>query len=212
MTVRVRLQRRNYSTLALLIVVTLAIVAVAGVSRLMGPGATACSGVAEGAIVESQDFTPWESRRSHLPEYPINPSGSPLAPIPADSLVPNNTLDGLPLQWASVGGNGALVRYFWGVPLGPTVTAWNFWDGGGIELERSLVEGWAAADYASEIGERAQIVGVGSYEGVLTWADPGPNGGRPHHLSWSDGTYTYTLIAERSAARVVNLARGMVCG
>ncbi len=202
----------RFRALTVGIAATLAVVAAIGASRLMGAGAAMCLTVADGDIVESQQFTPWDLRRSRLPDVAINPSGARLPEVQTDSVVRTNSLDALPLQWAVVGSEGILVRYFWDLPVGPAVTPWAFWEGGGIELDRSFADGWQADEYAQQIGERALLLEVGRYKGVLTWADPGPNGARPHHLSWSDGVYAYTVIADRSPAQIVNMARGMVCG
>jgi hypothetical protein len=65
---------------------------------------------------------------------------------------------------------------------------------------------------AVDIGRRAVTVEIGPYAGSLIWGDPLATGVRPHHLFWSDGELGYTLIADRSAVAITNLARSMVCG
>lgn len=207
------LDSQRFRYLAIGLVAALAVILTLGAGRLLlGVGAAGCAIARDGEIVESQEFTPYDQRRTHVPEVAINPSGEKAPVIPTDNVVRNNTLDGLPLQWAIAGSDRVLVRYFLADTIGADVTASAFWAAGGARLDRNSADGWLPEAYASDIGPRAQIVDVGAYKGVLTWADPGPTGVRPHHLSWSDGTDTYTLIAVRSAAQIVTLARGLVCG
>jgi hypothetical protein len=181
--------------------------------HLIGGVAPSCLTLAEGDIVESQTFTPYGLRFTQLPERPINPTGQ-AAPQPApDGQAGTNTLDGMPLQLALSGGGG-LSQYFWDQPLGPDITPAAFSAAGGLTLARgpSLYGRALASELARELGDRAVLVDLGSFEGALTWGDPEANRVRLHYLSWSDGTYAYQLVADRSAAQIVNLARGMVCG
>lgn len=163
-------------------------------------------------IVESTEFTPYENRLSHLPEVPLNPSGRGPMSVPPEVRV--GSIDGLPLQFASVSRYGAVYQYFLGTEIDRELTVAQFVAARGVELDRDPVEnpGESFAEYVlSELGERAVRVDVGDHVGALTWGDPLVNGVRPHHLSWSDGVYNYSLIADRSPERLVELARELVC-
>jgi hypothetical protein len=90
----------------------------------------------------------------------------------------------------------------------------RFLANGGIVYERQpLADGESFAAYLlATRGERAIPVEVGSHRAALVWADPFPNGLRTHNLYWSDGTFNYSLIADRPAEALVTIGRGLVCG
>lgn len=187
-----------------------AVVAALGASALLA-SPTSCATLREGQISESEKFTPAEWQRGFNVGR-LNPSGAGTPAIPTDALVPSNTLDGLPLQWAAAGEADTLYRYFLDRPHSADLTISTFLAAGGVEFDRDPARGESFAAYllASE-GERAVAVDLGPYQAALTWADPLENGVRPHDLYWSDGMFNYGLIADRSAVALVNLARGMVC-
>lgn len=70
---------------------------------------------------------------------------------------------------------------------------------------------WCHETLLADFPDRAIPVQVGSLAGAMTWADPLANGVRTHNVYWSDGTYNYSLIANRSGAAALTLARGMAC-
>lgn len=184
-----------------------------GINRLSAGGFAACDAIADGVISESQEFTPAAVMLSGLPPIPLElvvPVAMPQ--IPADAAVRGNAVDGLPLQWAMVGPNGEIYQYFFDRPLAADITTWTFPAEGGVQFERDLARGHSFAAYLlTELGERAVEIGIGPFTATLTWADPLPNGIRTHNLYWSDGTYNYTLIADRPPATLVNIARRVVC-
>jgi hypothetical protein len=194
----------------------LALPVVAGVSltAVVVSSASTSSGCGnvDAPILESQQFTPYEARLSHLPEFPLNPTGGPPMPVPSEIRVPS--IDGLPLRWATVSSNGAVYQYFLGSDMDPDMTVARFVAARGIQLDRDPVEnaGESFADYlVSTLGERAVEVEIGDYTGALTWADPLIDGSRPHHLYWSDGAFNYVLIGDRSPETLVTLGRQLVC-
>jgi len=131
----------------------------------------------------------------------------------SDADVASNAIDGQSLRWALVGEAGEVYRYFLSEPIPSQLTREEFMAKGGIEFDRDPVaDGPSFAEYLIEVlGERAVRVAVADYTGALTWADPDINGLRTHNLYWSDGKYNYSLIADRSAAELVNLGRGLSC-
>jgi len=91
----------------------------------------------------------------------------------------------------------------------------NFFAAGGIQLDADPIDPAAGSftpGLAARLGERAVAVEVGTYGGVLVWADPLVNGVRTHNLYWSDDAYNYSLIADVSAEKLVALGRSLVCG
>jgi hypothetical protein len=165
------------------------------------------------AIVESQEFTPYEDRLSHLPDQVINPSGQGPVSIPPDGGIAS--IDGLPLWGVIVSSNGALYQYFLGGDIATSLTVPEFFAAGGIELDRDPTDpenaGENFTEYVLSISERAVEVEIGTHTAALVWADPESNGIRTHHLYWTDGAYNYSLIADRSAERLVTLGRELVC-
>lgn len=185
-------------------------IAALGVNALLG--STSCGSVGEGQITESANFTPADLRRGGLHRSPINPENLPALPVPSDAQVQGGTLDGLALVWAQTGSDGALYQYFSAQPLDAKTTSWTFFAAGGVEFDRVPA---GPDDYVSYLldflGERAVAVDVGGHKGALTWGDPNEDGLRPHSLTWSDGRFNYTLVADRMAAELVNLGRGIAC-
>lgn len=180
---------------------------------IFGPDGLSCAPLVAGTLVESAQFTPYEDRHSHLPEVALNGTGGRMPAILADSLVPSNVLDDLPLRWAAVGVKGTLYRYFLAGEIGREMTYPEFLADGGIVLSREPGQGAPiVAVVLNQLGDRGVAVDVGQYPGALSWGDPESNGVRAHQILWSDGAFNYTLIADRTAEETVNLARGMVCG
>ncbi len=186
---------------------------------LSGVAVTACSvavvscwNVAEGDVVESNEFTPYESRLTHVPERPMLAGNAEPNLDAGDASVPSNKLDGLPLQWVS-DGSGGTYQVFLDRPIDAELTISAFTSASGIRYNRLPIDG--GDDFVpymlGEFPSRAVPVEIGGHPGVLTWGDPDANGVRPHHLYWSDGVYGYVLIAERSAASIVNLGRDLAC-
>lgn len=186
-----------------------------------------CAVLKEGKIVESQAFTPYGQQRGP-PDSPIRGPGSANA-LPPHRWIPADALDGLPLQYAT--GDSSLgrsvsapteSRLFLDRPLDRSMTLTDVLTEGGISFLQypvaprdsgpSLIVFQDGEAVAIELEPRAVAVEVGPYAGSLTWGDPLATGVRPHHLFWSDGVLGYTLIADRSAVEITNLARGMVCG
>lgn len=212
--------------LALLVAVA---VGVLGVRAAWAGTDTSCAVLKEGKIVESHAFTPY-GQRYGPPEGPIRGPGSRDA-LPPHRWIPTDTLDGLPLQYAT--GDTSLgrrvsapseFRLFLDRPVDRSMTLTDVLTAGGISFRQYPVDPVAPGvtspqlivfvggrAVAVEIG-RAVAVEIGPYAGSLTWGDPLATGVRPHHLFWSDGVLGYTLIADRSAVAITNLARSMVCG
>jgi hypothetical protein len=165
------------------------------------------------SIVESTKFTPYEAMRSHLPDLAVNPSGEEAPPVPSDADV--SSIDSLHRRWAVVSGSGAVYQYFLGNDIDPTLTLSNFYEAGGIELDRDPVESKSESfvEYLLDtLGERAVKVEIGDYAGALSWGDPEINGIRLHWLTWTDGQWNYTLTADRGPETLVTLGRELVCG
>ena len=195
------------------LVACLVLAGAVGAVRFASGAQAGCQPLAEGAIAESQRFTPYEQRMSHLRDAPLNPEGLAVAALPPDELVPGETVDGLPVQWAVQVQDGSVYRYFSTSKFGPDVTLPDFLVAGGIELDRNPTSagGDVVSELAATLGARAVAIDVGPHKGILTWADPMANGVRPHYLSWSDGTANYTIVADRSAVALVSLVRGLIC-
>lgn len=191
----------------------IAVLAIAsGASRLTATTAASCNQLSEGAIGESQEFTPYELMRTKPFDGLINPTGAESAPVPAKAKLAVSTIDGLERQFTVVGTNGAVYSYFLDRPLG-AATRSDFLAEGGVQVDQEPLtpDGPFAMYLLATLGDRAVPVKVGPFDGALTWADPDVKGNRSHNLYWSDGEYNYSLISNRSAAAVVNLGRTLVC-
>ena len=199
------------SAIPIVVLATIAIVAVLAVRSMSAGAPASCAPLAEGAILESRNFAP-PDEIERPPEVPINPTPSVGPELPPDPWIPTDTLDDLPLQLAREGTPGEVVRWFSDRAIDPTLTLSGFIAQGGVVFSRSPLSGATASGLLESLGERAVAVEVGLYDGVLTWADPLVNGVRPHQLWWSDDQYAYYLLADRSAVAITNLGRGMVCG
>jgi len=160
-----------------------------------------------GPITESNRFTAYEARRTHVLDHPVTSVGRAVSS--------EARIDGLPIRWEAGDGVNSSYQYFLGSPMGPDLTVAGFRGAGGIQLDRDAVTGgdlYTADDVIAQVGDRAVKVQIGEHEGALVWADPDGHGARPHHLYWSDGTYNYALIAVRGPQRMVQLGRELVCG
>jgi hypothetical protein len=196
----------------MLVIAAALTVAALSISRLGAKGAAGCAQAAEGSITESESFTPYEDMISPLPPAALNPAGADVPNLPADARLPADQLDGLPLQWAVVAESGAVYQYFTDKPISMDVTTDTFVAAGGVEFDRDpptslqpLVESVLA-----ELGDRAVKVSVRDHDGALVWADPNAAGIRTHNLYWSDGKFNYSLIADRSPAKLLNTGRDLV--
>lgn len=183
-----------------------------GVTQTGALTSEACRPQADGSIVESGQFTPYEAMRSGPHEFPIDSVGLPADRAPANSVMPPNRLFDMPRQHVVVSGR-SLYQYYLDRPLDESMTPSVFAQVGGIQFERE--HRTDTTDFAShlsrEVGGRAVPVDIGPYRGVVTWADPASNGVRTHNVYWSDGAFEYALIADRSAEALVNAARALVC-
>lgn len=184
--------------------VVLAAVGTSVIARAHRPG---CDSEV-GPIKENAEFTPYESQLSHLPPVALATQGQRV-------MSSEQRMDGLSLRWQAGDGHRSLYRYYLERELESDMTPPEFYGAGGIQLDRDLVDGepFSADRVVELVGDRAVIVQIGNYEGALVWADPeSSNEPRPHHLSWSDGNYNYSLIAVRGPQRMVQLARELTCG
>lgn len=185
---------------------------VVGAQRLMAAAPDSCGQPTEGTIIESKEFTPYESRLSHLPELPIFTGAQEPAPLPATARIGTRPITGLSRQLTIASANGSIYSYFLDRSLGK-MSPDEFLAAGGIQLEQDPVtqDEMFAADIFVELGNRATAVRVGPFDGALVWADPLKDGTRSHNLYWSDGTYNYAVIANRSAEELLGIGRGLVC-
>jgi hypothetical protein len=169
-----------------------------------------CGGVST-PITESKQFTPSTSASRAPPDPLLNPSGDSVGRVPPDARV--QSIDGRPLAYAIVDGDRSVYQYFLKSSVGPDLTVSEFFESGGIELDRDRRgDEPPFQEYLLEsLGERAVGIDVGVYPAAIVWADPLVNGTRPHHLYWSDAEYNYALIANTSPEHLVELARGLVC-
>lgn len=170
-----------------------------------------CQTIADLSISESQQFTPHADRLSHVPEFAINPDGSPL--VSSGSLRPA-TLDGLPIAWAGAASGAYAETFYLNGAITPTMTRPELFEAGGlIELTYpdDPLAGPYVANLQAELGDRVTVVKVGQFDAALTWGDPMSNGVRPHELSWSSGGTVHALLGVRSPEALVNLALGTVC-
>lgn len=184
----------------------------AGPAQVPIPGAS-CDHVADGAIVESPDFTPYEGRLSHMKAVALNPRGDSAPSAASLDGFSSRQLDGLDIKLERSAADGSIAQYLLDRPIERDMTPEGFLAAGGILFER-----WPhdpsdslAAYMLAEFPTRTVAVDIGPYPGALNWGDPISNGLRPHALTWSDGTNNFRLNADRSAVEIVNLARDLVC-
>lgn len=180
-------------------------------SPLSAAGVDGCLVAADSSITESQQFTPYADRLSHVPEFAINPDG---APSVSSSGIGPSTLDRLPTAWAGAA-NGAYAETFYlGAAITPSMTRPALFAAGGL-IELTYPADPQAGPYVAglqeTLGGRVTVVKVGEFDGALTWGDPMSNGVRPHELSWSSGDMIHALLGVRSPEALINLARQTVC-
>jgi hypothetical protein len=195
--------------LAILVGACLLISIGVGARQLMAVAPPSCGPLPAGSIAESKAFTPYALMRGQPGDAPINAQGGTGAQAPAGA---TSAVDGRIRQFTIAGANGAIYSYFLDRPIG-SATPGEFLSMGGLQVEQEPIssEGSFATYLLAALGERATPVTIGQYEGVLTWADPIANGIRSHNVYWSDGTYNFTLIADRTADEIVGIARSLVC-
>lgn len=177
-----------------------------------GEGALSVSGCDpfDEPVVISDSFTPYENQLSHLDLIPLLPveAGEAFA----SGLGDVKTVDGRDLVLTQVSGN-TMAQYF-GDSLGATDTYADLILEGGIYLETVIVpEGDDAVAFMTQtFGDRGQPLIVGGYPGLLSRDDPSdPSNTRPHRVSWFDGEFQYSLVSDRPANEVVDLARSLEC-
>lgn len=197
--------------LAFVISAALVVGVAVGARQLMAAASASCGPVAAGTIIESKVFTPYEAMRGKPYDGPINAEGRSSDPVPAGAQL-TNSIDGRTRQYTLAGSNGAVYSYFLDRPLGKATPS-EFLAMGGIQVEQEPVtaDGSFAAYLVATLGDRATAVKVGPFDGALTWAEPLANGIRSHNLYWSDGTYNYSVIADRPAEAILAIGRSMVC-
>jgi hypothetical protein len=185
------------------------VVALSARSILLAGSADGCGPVAEGTIVESDEFTPYGARFGSIATDRglSDTTGAP----PAQANFKTLELGGMARRATIVSGDGVF-GYFFDESI-DHLTMREFARLGGIELGQTPITGAGSFhEYLrSMAGDRAVAVKIGPYKGTLTWADPDVNGTRTHNLYWSDEVNNYSLITDQSAARVLNLARSLVC-
>jgi hypothetical protein len=176
---------------------------------VVGLQVTSCLDVAEGSVVESAQYTAYADRLSHTPQQALLTSD---LSGPGQSAPSAAALDSLPLQVEISDGSGGTYRLYLDRPIAKGMTLSDFAAAGGITLNQMplVADDYIAALLKSE-PDRAVAVTIGGHPGVLTWADPDENGVRPHHLYWRDDNFGHEIIAVRSAAAIINLARHLAC-
>lgn len=185
-----------------------------GLASQLAAGPIAGCGVAvEGDITESSAFTPTEARLSQSNERLIEPDAA--APIVSLSIqiIPPASLNRLQLTKEWQGPDGELVQIYTKGSLTKAATLPTLLADGAVYAERySRGQGESFAEtIRTMFPGRVAVIEIGPYSGSLVWADPKPDGLRPHHLRWADEHYDYRLIADMSAADIVNLGRSIVC-
>lgn len=166
----------------------------------------------EGTIEESTEFVPWESQRSQLPDLPISTLGAAVTSAPSSSLVREPQLDGLGIRWSVSADGGPFYLYFFDRAIPADMTTTRFFAEGGLLFTQDLyVESRSLAELEALMKARSNDVLVGEHAGILGWADPLADGTRTHNLLWSDGDWSYSLIGDRSAVDIVNIARSLAC-
>jgi hypothetical protein len=168
----------------------------------------------DGTIAESQSFTPYGLRRgSQLQNgYLLQGANESGSFVPSRDVVGRSEIGGQARRH-TVDAGEAVYAYFLNQSM-TELTRSDFMRLGGIEFHQEPVDsttGSFAAMLLASLGERAVPVQVGSFQGALTWADPDVGGIRTHNIYWSDGLHNFALIANRSGADVVTLARDLAC-
>src|SRR3954468_17435572 len=90
-------------------------------------------GAYTGSIKESQEFTPYDAQRSHLPDAILNPTLAPQAQL--DSAIAIDAVNGLPRQWSTLSVTGEASQYFGSLGVTKTTMLSDFQRLGGIELD-----------------------------------------------------------------------------
>jgi hypothetical protein len=172
-----------------------------------------CKAVPSEAIIESAEFTPYETRLSHLPGGVPIVAGDELPAAPSSATFRVAQIAGLGRRHTIALSNGSVYAYFHDRPMsGLTVPEFRLQ--GGIEFDQDPRDGNQpfAAALVRQFPTRATPVKVGQFDGAVTWGDPDENGTRTHNVYWSDAEFNYALITtEKSAAEALNLARSLVC-
>lgn len=176
-----------------------------------GSFAVGCGPVQAGTIQESASFTPYDEMYSHPVLLPVVASG--IEATEAVARMPD-LIDGMSAVRRAFWPDGSDAAYYLGKGLDDSTTLPDLLASGGILLIHTPLDP-KAGDFTSatvaELGERATVVEVGLFEGILTYGDPEANGRRNHYLTWAESGYSVNLIAERSAESIVTLGRSLVC-
>ncbi len=168
-------------------------------------------GPVEGPIIESKDFA--AEQMSTLRPATLNPEGVALPD--GDAFSGPTEIDDMSLWWVeSVATDDGLAQgsHYLDAPVGPMLKS-EFFDAGGLRHTKEPVvdKSYTIAYRLIQAGERGVPVDVGSYGGMLVWAEPDHTGTRTHNLYWSDGGFNYSLVAVRSAEEILALGRASVC-
>jgi hypothetical protein len=202
------MRKRIVGTLSL----ATAVLAATGVAVASSVGEDPGCEAFSGSIQESKEFTPFEARRSQLPDSLLNAEGESVTRPPDNVAV--DSIAGLSRQWTLVASDGSATQYFSKGPV-DKMSLWEFQGDGGIQLDTvpAKVASMSVKELAEFLGDRANPVTVGSSEGIVVWADPeSPNDQRLHHVYWeSDDGTQYALMGDLSAEDAVTEAREVAC-
>ncbi|MFA6575293.1 MAG: hypothetical protein WCS84_07710 [Nocardioides sp.] len=162
-------------------------------------------------IVESAEFTPYASQRSHLPESYLNPDGVEAQDVPEGAAVPR--IDGLARQFSLVDPDGGSYQYFSGSPIDSKTTVAAFQASGGIALEATPAKNAGLPEVVNQVGDKRAIpVEVGPYPGVVIWADPeDASERRMHHVYWEADGYLFGLILQGTPEHAATVSREVAC-
>jgi hypothetical protein len=104
-----------------------------------------------------------------------------------------------------------LIVYYGSEPLKDMNPRYAFSDGGVALTVSPSDNSNVQSGISAMIGDRAIKVQVGGSDGVLTWADPGEDGLRPHHVIWTEYGQSFDLAGVRGSAEIVTVARSLAC-
>jgi hypothetical protein len=168
-----------------------------------------CDVAIAGSLDENAEFTPYELQRTKPVDGLIG-AKSDSAKVPDRAVHKGQALDGMARQFTVDASNGAVYAYFLDRDTAGLKHS-EFRKLGGIELHQDPGSDSFAAYLLERPGGQAVAVKLGTFDAALTWGDPDVNGTRAHGLYWFDGTNNYSLIGDRSASKLVNIGRTLVC-
>jgi len=131
----------------------------------------------------------------------------------SDATVVGDRLGGHALRWVISGPDWGGWLLFLDRPVTSDDTFDTVLAAGGLifsRMARGEGKSWAE-QFRRQFPGRVRAFEIGPWLGSLSWSDSLANGIKPHWVLWADDDWDYSLVADMSTARIVNVARSIAC-